>query len=315
MNSRQRRLRAIELSLTPRQVVIVWLKDAMQAGTIVEGVRHSPPHRSAIANTVLRTVQSSMKGQSESLIEQAVLQARREADSLYLLIINANMATLEGWEQRKREYVFLLGYLIAESNGKITMKRLQMLRLVVLGFIKSVIILDAAIAKVVSEHLEGQPMLFRDSEEKLKKQVELAEKASEIFNFLARSVGSAEMDLEELRKILQSETDRMVSIWVDQARVGMLALFGTVQEVQAALGQGFLLCGPESGEPNSLEVSINTAGEITGSYIDANNAYHRFVYDANGARTEFDAPGVGTGGGQELPKGWNSANDSVNGPA
>jgi YD repeat-containing protein len=55
-----------------------------------------------------------------------------------------------------------------------------------------------------------------------------------------------------------------------------------------------LLCEPRSAEPKLVEFCIKTAGEITGSYIDANNAYHRFVYDANGTRTEVDAPDAGT---------------------
>jgi hypothetical protein len=32
MKSRQRRLKAIELSLTPQQIVVVWLRDALHAG-------------------------------------------------------------------------------------------------------------------------------------------------------------------------------------------------------------------------------------------------------------------------------------------
>ena len=64
MKSRQRRVRAIELSLTPHQVVLVWLRNALQVGTFEEGARHSPPCRGAIANEVFRTVRNGMKGQT-----------------------------------------------------------------------------------------------------------------------------------------------------------------------------------------------------------------------------------------------------------
>jgi len=47
MKSRQQRVRAIELSLTPQLVVMVWLRNA-QAGAFEEGARHSPPYRGAI---------------------------------------------------------------------------------------------------------------------------------------------------------------------------------------------------------------------------------------------------------------------------
>jgi hypothetical protein len=146
MKSRQRRLKAIELTLTPRQVVLVWLRNAIEAGTVEENARHWPPHRGAVANAVYHTVRNSMKGQPELLIERAVLQARQEADSLYQLVVNANMAVFEGRARREREYILLLGYLGAELNGKVTKDRVENLRLAFLMFIEPVIILDAAIA-------------------------------------------------------------------------------------------------------------------------------------------------------------------------
>jgi len=102
MNSRQRRVHAIELTLTPQQVVMVWLRDAMQAGTFEEGARHSPPYRGEVANKVLRAVRASMQGQPGPLVERAILQGRREADSLYLLVTNANIAVLRGYMTSRR---------------------------------------------------------------------------------------------------------------------------------------------------------------------------------------------------------------------
>jgi hypothetical protein len=171
MNNRQRRVRAIELTLTPKQVVMMYVRDALKAaGTMEEWARarHSPPCRIAVANTVYDTVRSSMKGQPDPLVERAIRQAQREADLLYLLLAFTNIAILEDREQRRREHVFLLGYLSAEMNGETTKDRVQILRLVVLAFLKSVIILDAAIAQVVSEHFDGQPILFRDCEARLR---------------------------------------------------------------------------------------------------------------------------------------------------
>jgi hypothetical protein len=260
MKNRQRRVRRIELSLTPQQVVMVWLKNALQAGSLEEGVRarHSPPHRIAVANAVYDTVRSSMKGQPEPLVERAIRQAQREADLLYLLIVYTNIAVLEDREQRRREYVFLLGYLIAEMNGKTTNKRVQILRLVVLAFLKSVIILDAAIAQVVSEHFDGQPILFRDCEARLREQVQLVEEVSEIFNSLASSVGYAKINLEELRKNLQSETDLQVSLWISNTHMNTLSALGNSQEMRAAMDRHLLLCEPRSAEPKSVEFCINT---------------------------------------------------------
>jgi hypothetical protein len=92
-----------------------------------------------------------MKGQPELLVERAVLQARREADLLYNLVVIANVKVIEGELQRERECIFLLRYLIAEMRAKATKDRVQTLRLTVLMFLESVIILDAAIAQVAKK--------------------------------------------------------------------------------------------------------------------------------------------------------------------
>jgi hypothetical protein len=129
MKNRQRRVRAIELSLTPQQVVMVWLRDAVQAGTFEEGSRHSPPYRGAIANEVFCSVRNALKGQPELQVERAVLQARREADLLFNLVVNVNLEMIESGKQRTREGTFLFGYLSAEIRGMATKDRVQTLRL------------------------------------------------------------------------------------------------------------------------------------------------------------------------------------------
>jgi hypothetical protein len=91
-------------------------------------------------------------------------------------------------------------------------------------------------------------MLFRDCEVKLKEQGQLAETVSEIFNLFARSVGSAEIDLEELRKSLQSETEHQVSLWISNARVINVITFGNDEEMHAEMDRHSLLCEPKSGE-------------------------------------------------------------------
>ncbi|MGC1647235.1 MAG: hypothetical protein WA741_15570 [Candidatus Sulfotelmatobacter sp.] len=238
MKSHQQRVRVIELSLTPRQVVMVWLRNALQSWTLEEGARHLPPHRSAVANAVYHNVRNSMSGQDDSLIERAIVQSRQEADLLYMLAINANLDVIRARVQREREYVLLLGYLGAEMRGNPTLDAVQDLRMVVLVFIESVIILDAGIARVSAEHLNGEPVLFGDAAAQLAVQLQMTSDLSKCFNDLAVEVGAAEIDLEEVRGSLGTETDRHVSDWVHLARADALSLFGSVQEVSATLPSG-----------------------------------------------------------------------------
>jgi 3'-phosphoadenosine 5'-phosphosulfate sulfotransferase (PAPS reductase)/FAD synthetase len=167
---------------------------------------------------------------------------------LYNLVVGANGEVIENRAQREREYMFLLGYLSAEIRGKAAKDRVQTLRLAVPMFLESVIILDAAIAQLAAERLNGQPVLFRDCSLKLEEQLQMAEELSEHFNLLARAVDAAEINLEELRNSLQSETDRQISIWVRLAHTAALSLFGTEKEVLGAIEQSFLLFKSNSGE-------------------------------------------------------------------
>jgi hypothetical protein len=247
MNSRQRRVRAIELSLTPQEIVVVWLRNALQAGTFEEVATHLPPNRGTVANAVYDTVRSSMKSQPDPLVERAILQARREADSLYLLVGNANIAVLEGRAERELECTILLAYLRAEMRGNATKERVQSLHPGVMRFLQRVIVLEAATTQVSAERLNGQPVLFSDSAAKVEEQLQMAERLSDQFNSLARAVDVAEINLEDLRNSLQAETDLQVSIWVNQARIEMLSTFGTEKEMHAAIEQSLLLLKSNSG--------------------------------------------------------------------
>jgi hypothetical protein len=74
------------------------------------------------------------------------------------------------------------------------------------------------------------------------------------FNELAVEVGAAEIDLEEVRKSLRSETNRQISIWVHLARTEALSIFGTEEEMHAAMDQYFLLFKSKCPEaPNSAD--------------------------------------------------------------
>jgi hypothetical protein len=115
-----------------------------------------------------------------------------------------------------------------------------------------VIILDAAIGQVAAERLDGQPVLFHDCSVKLEEQLQMVEELSEHFNSFARAVDVAEINLEELRNSLQSETDRQISIWVHLSWTETLSLFGTEKEMQAQIERDLLLF-----KSNCSEVSDN----------------------------------------------------------
>jgi hypothetical protein len=74
--------------------------------------------------------------------------------------------------------------------------------------IKRVLILEAAVARITTEHLGGQEVLFQDVSELLEDQLQLAKKITEPFNYLASPVGVAEIDLDSIRTCDESSPSR-----------------------------------------------------------------------------------------------------------
>ena len=72
--------------------------------------------------------------------------------------------------------------------------------------------------------------------------------------------------------------------------------------------------GSPKGFPGvgTIPVSINTAGDIAGTYTDASGVAHGFVRAANGTITTFDAPGAGPGTGTIRGTVGGSINDTGN---
>ena len=253
MKTRERRVRKIELSLTPQQIVRLWLKNALQNGTFEEGAQHSPPYRGAVANAVYRNVQTSLKGQDETVIERATVQARQEADMLYSLVVNLNVRVMETTSQRNREYLFLLALLNAEMRAGLTKETAEILRVVFLMFIESVVILDDAIAQVALESLSGQPILFRDIAVKLEEQVRMSTDLSKLFNETTVSIDTNPINPEELRESLHSEIAHQATSWVHLARMEALSLFGSLEEFHAALGEGIRVLRSNLAEDKARE--------------------------------------------------------------
>jgi hypothetical protein len=109
MNHRQR-LKTIELSMTPSQAVLLWFEKTKKAGSFEQGSQHRPVPREAIAKAVESLIRRGMKAEPEHLLQEAVRQAQQEADSLYLLIIEANVAALHAIYYRNKYLMLVSGH-------------------------------------------------------------------------------------------------------------------------------------------------------------------------------------------------------------
>jgi hypothetical protein len=224
VNNRRRRLKAVELALTPRQTVLLWIRTATN-GTTEDCIRHTLPRR-AIADSILKNVTNAMKGEHDAVVERAVTQARQEADTLYNLCIAVNISVLESTSQRKRECRFLFQYLRGITYSNIGPHSEEEIRRTVLFFIEAIFSLDGAVSEVCAEHFGGQPLLFGDSVQQLREQLDVANTILECFNLLADKLNFKELTEKSIRETLEPDITKQHFEWLDLARVETLAEFG-----------------------------------------------------------------------------------------
>ncbi len=236
MNSHPRRIKAIEVSLTPHQIVLLWMEKAVK-GTFAHGALQNPSPRSEIANSVARVVGIGLKGQPPDMVERAILRGRQEADSLYNIIVEVNSAVLTHFLARNREYLFLLGYLEAILQNPVHVRSVEQVRNLTLLFVEDVVLLDAAISQISAVYFGGRTILFTDCAEKLRDQLQMASQALEHFNILAGGFGFPNMTTDDARERLSAEVDQQVLRWTNIARIEMLAAFGTAGEFRADFSQ------------------------------------------------------------------------------
>jgi hypothetical protein len=226
MSDLYRRLIKLELSLSPEQIVQLWLKNAQALGPFLDRRRRGPSPRTVVANSMSKAVQSSMKGYSDQEIERAILQARRRSDFLYMLIVDANVAVFHTTSERRREVQMIRYHLRSIHCAAKNIQSLEELRSAVLLFIEDVLIVEGALAQLSAEHFGGQAVLFSDTSVRLESQIDMATSVVTWFNLLARETGATELSLEELRKSFGPKVAKRVSEWADHSRLEMLSEFG-----------------------------------------------------------------------------------------
>src|SRR5205814_1683801 len=100
------RLIRVESALTPKQAVLLWLREEHQGKTSDEYLRwmmEKPPSaapRPRVERQVADATRAAMRGQDSNRVAQAVRQAQMHADFLILLVNRTNWVILEGNEAR-----------------------------------------------------------------------------------------------------------------------------------------------------------------------------------------------------------------------
>ena len=178
-----------------------------------------------------------MKGESDVVVERAILQGRQEADVLYNLVVTVNERVLTSTSERNREHLFLLLYLRGITYINIGPHSEEELRVAVSFFVEEVLLLDGATSQVRAEHFGGTSILFSDSVLKLNEQLDLANKALGYFKVPARKLNFKELTAESVREKLGPDIARQSSGWMSLARIQMLSDFGDEADFRTAFSQ------------------------------------------------------------------------------
>jgi len=103
---KQKRLIRIETSLTPKQAVMLWLREEHQGKVSDEYARWliqrpaSAAPRPRVGKQVADAIRAAMKGQEPARINQAVRQGQMYADFLVLLVNRTKWAILNDSQVR-----------------------------------------------------------------------------------------------------------------------------------------------------------------------------------------------------------------------
>jgi hypothetical protein len=245
MKNFTRRLRTIEVTLTPEQITLAWFREAQSAGGFYDAWRSFPEPRTYIANAVAEAVRETAKALPEALLKSAILEAQKRADFLYSLAIEVNVVILESEWWVANSFMLLDGYIrtTAEARNEIL---IQELRTRLLPVVRKLLILDEAIAKLRTEYFCGQEMLFRESYSLLRDQVENVHKLVAGFNVVASTRSIAEIETKGLLCSLQTNIDQQVAKWIHIARLESLSVFGPEDSWRSLTDQIFPTFNSES---------------------------------------------------------------------
>ncbi len=230
-----KRLVRIEVGLTPKQRVLLWLRTEFRDKSAVEHVRQlveQPPHaapRYRISLQVAATIQAAMKNHDPMLVQRAVREGQMEADFLIRLAYQTNDAILKDSRLRWFQIGFLFERLRLGESDEL------LLNLVDLGMeLQS---LKYAIHQISRKYFDGECVLLRDAREVFNIQLTLMEL------FLAgvaeelREAGASRAltELEKRRELTTAHGERQFGQLVAMAKSTVFRDFGNPWAARAVL--------------------------------------------------------------------------------
>jgi hypothetical protein len=237
--SSRKRLERIESSVTPKQAVLLWLKEVQQFDLneywekIVNAPLSEAP-RVRVPKMAEKAVRDSLskKGMKPALIARAEWEARKQADSLVVLVLNLNHQVQQNALQNGPRLAYLwvkmqwLGEQFDEHDV-FNAEEWGTWRTVLIDTLARMWLLRATIATVSEQHYDNHSVLFPDQASDLIQCIQSAEFMANLYNDLEGGLPSwTAIDLAALQSLTDAQVPAAVSERLADAKAAALQAVG-----------------------------------------------------------------------------------------
>lgn len=236
----EKRLTQIEMSLTPNQAVLLWLRQEFQGKTsqeydrwLIERPLTAVP-RIRVERQVVGATQAAMKGQDPVRIQKAARRANMETDFLILLVFRANSVvrseSRSGW---LRIGSVFLRHSTASPQSEDASDDL------VKGELREaaseLFSIEVAVERIQARYFAGECILSKDVKESLDQSTMFLRYFLAALDKELEESGHPELviDSDEFRSVVDDEASKKVLYICDMAKSEMLQNFGRGEAARA----------------------------------------------------------------------------------
>jgi hypothetical protein len=217
------RIERIEMHLTPKQAVLLWLREEHQPNTSSSYMKMAIDQpsraraRTRLSLQVATNIRAAMKGMDSFQIDSAVRQGQMQADFLILLVSETNKVIFDESRCRWLEIALLKEQLrnaTLENKGS----RLEEWIAHVRESASNLLALQKASELLSNHHLCGEDMLFKDLREELETQIAHIKQLMDIYDHVAVEMGRPSMVTsvksfeERVRSLAQQRADTISAL-------------------------------------------------------------------------------------------------------
>ena len=233
--SLNKRISEIEISLTPKDAAIGWLKDMVEMGdeAYTQKMLADPRNPRVL---VTRMVADAVR-QNHSLLattgmmETAVREARKQTDLLMLLVLDLHKRVRSKCEinhpytelLRERFHRLLLE---SEFRNKCVPEEWDLWRALLEGKLFGMRVLKEIVLYVSNKYYDGQPLLFATDQDCLNSQIVSLEELTSIYNHNEKLPRWKELNIDDSLPLIRKHAENMAEVYFNLAKINTLKDFG-----------------------------------------------------------------------------------------